>query len=226
MHYNVHLTLKSNNTKTGPIPVSTTERSTCPPTCGVRNECYAKSGPLSLHWAAVSEGRRGMPWPDFCAAVSKLEVGSIWRHNQAGDLPGDGVTIDQPALAVLVEANAAAGAKGFTYTHYPMTPENAFAVAQANGHGFTVNLSADTLGAADDLAGLEVGPVATVLPSTCLDGTRTPDGRSVVVCPAYTHPGTTCQTCRLCARADREVIVGFPAHGSRYRTINIRLAGR
>lgn len=33
----VHLTLKSANAKTGPIPVSTTERDSCPATCGMRS---------------------------------------------------------------------------------------------------------------------------------------------------------------------------------------------
>tara|TARA_R110000868_G_scaffold120258_2_gene319174 strand:- start:315 stop:470 length:156 start_codon:yes stop_codon:yes gene_type:complete len=32
-----------------------------------------------------------------------------------------------------------------------------------------------------------------------------------------------CATCQLCQR-QRSVIVGFPAHGSRHRTINLRLA--
>ncbi|MEY4341197.1 MAG: hypothetical protein RL541_701, partial [Pseudomonadota bacterium] len=55
----VHLTLKSANVKTGPIPVSTTERASCPDDCSMKKECYAASGPLALHWAAVSNGTRG-----------------------------------------------------------------------------------------------------------------------------------------------------------------------
>ena len=56
--YTVHLSPKSSNVKTGPIPVSTTTKATCPATCGMRESCYAASGPLALHWRAVSEGKR------------------------------------------------------------------------------------------------------------------------------------------------------------------------
>ena len=44
---NVHLTLKSSNAKTGPIPVSTTEKASGPPDCAMREGCYAASGPLA-----------------------------------------------------------------------------------------------------------------------------------------------------------------------------------
>jgi hypothetical protein len=44
----VHFTLKSANVKTGPIPVSTTERASCPSDCKMKSECYAASGPLAL----------------------------------------------------------------------------------------------------------------------------------------------------------------------------------
>ena len=54
MPYRVHLSPVSANAKTGPIPVSTTERATCPVDCAVREACYAASGPLALHWGAVS----------------------------------------------------------------------------------------------------------------------------------------------------------------------------
>jgi hypothetical protein len=45
----------------------------------------------------------------------------------------------------------------------------------------------------------------------------TPEGRTIIVCPAQTREDITCATCGLCARADRRVIIGFRAHGSRAR---------
>ena len=68
----VHITPKSANAKTGPIPVSTTERASCPPDCAMRAECYAASGPLALHWAAVSNGTRGTSWGQFCDTVAAM----------------------------------------------------------------------------------------------------------------------------------------------------------
>jgi hypothetical protein len=62
-----------------------------------------------------------------------------------------------------------------------------------------------------------------VLPSNATDNTRTPAGRRVVVCPATQRDDVSCDTCQLCAR-QRDAIVGFPAHGTRKRTIDIKLA--
>jgi len=101
----VHLTPKSANAKTGPIPVSTTERASCPSDCKMKSECYAASGPLALHWAAVSNGTRGTDWATFTASIAALPDGQLWRHNQAGDLPQSGGTIDPALLGDLVAAN-------------------------------------------------------------------------------------------------------------------------
>ena len=67
-----HLTLKSANGKTGPIPVSTSGDETCADDCAMALECYAATGPLALHWRAVSDGRRGTDWPTFVDAVEDL----------------------------------------------------------------------------------------------------------------------------------------------------------
>jgi hypothetical protein len=217
----VHLTLKSNNAKTGPIPVSTTSEDTCPPTCPFyRDSCYAHLGPLGLHWGKVTRGERGHTWSKFCARIASLPAGQLWRHNQAGDLPGDGLSINAEALDQLVEANA--DKRGFTYTHYPLTGEseteahNRDAVRRANEAGFTINLSGNNLAHADHLASLDIAPVTTVLPSDTDDNTYTPAGRKVVVCPATQRDDVSCATCQLCQRS-RDVIVGFPAHGPRKR---------
>lgn len=209
----VHLTPKSSNAKTGPIPVSTTEAATCPPGCPWRAKvCYAKHGPLGLHWRAVSAHRRGMPWPAFCDAIAALPEGTLWRHNQSGDLPGHGEEIDRAELRALVAANR--GRQGFTYTHKHATESNRDEIWQANLGGFTVNLSADTLAHADVLAETGAGPVCVVLPAGVSENTETPAGRRVVICPATQREGVTCESCRLCAKASRKVIIGFPAHGS------------
>ncbi len=217
----VHLTQVSSNAKTGPIPVSTTERKSCPVRCPHMNAgCYADSGPLALHWNKIPY--RGMPWEDFCEAIAALPAGTLWRHNQAGDLPGDGADrIDGPALMDLVEANL--GRRGFTYTHYdPTKGDNAYWIAAANAMGFTINLSADTLEQADAYAALGLGPVVVVLPSYTSAHGMTPEGRTVAVCPATQTEGVSCATCQICAK-QRQAIIGFPAHGSRKKVINLRL---
>ena len=216
MPYKVHLTMKSRNAKTGPIPVSTTEAKTCPDACPLKGAgCYAELGPLGMHWQKVSRGETGDAWPAFVARVAAFKPGTLWRHNAAGDLCGDGLTIDGPALMQLIAANA--GKRGFTYTHYnPAIGRNAARIAEANASGFTINLSANNLRHADALAGLGIGPVVTVLPA---DAARpglkitTAQGRKVTVCPATYRDDVTCKSCGLCAIATRETIIGFPAHG-------------
>lgn len=216
----VHLTLKSANAKTGPIPVSTTERDSCPTDCAMRAGCYAASGPLALHWAAVSAGTRGTSWGQFVQAIAALPEGQLWRHNQAGDLPQAGGTIDAVKLGQLVAANQ--GRRGFTYTHHRDRASLAW-VKHANEWGFTVNLSANDLQDADTLADTGAGPVVVVLPSTQTENTETPAGRKVVVCPATQRDDVSCATCQLCQR-QRSTIVGFPAHGTKKRVIDIKLA--
>ncbi len=216
MQQTYHITLKSSNVKTGPIPVSTSPNSTCPPACPfMSNGCYAKQGPLAWHWRKVSEGKRGVAWLDFLILIDSIAPGSLWRFNQAGDLPGEGDDIDSRMLAQLVAANM--GKRGWTYTHKPVvgnTPQavgNAASVRYANRNGFRVNLSADTLSEADELADVDCGPVVVVLPSDSPHTVHTPAGRKVVVCPAQ-RGNVTCADCGLCA-ASRSVIVGFLAHG-------------
>lgn len=208
--YLVHLVVASTNRKLGRMPVSMTDMKSCPTTCTFRNAgCYAEYGQVIMWWRRVA--KRGVAWTDFCAQIATLPAGQLWRHNEAGDLPGIENVVDVRALGQLVRANR--GRRGFTFTHKPLTRSvECIAVANANAQGFTINLSADGLEDADRLAELGIGPVVTVVPSDAPRGLRTPAGRKVVLCPAETH-GLTCLDCQLCAHATRKSIVAFRAHG-------------
>jgi len=220
----VHLSEKSGNAKTGKIPVSTSGRSTCPDACPLKKAnggkgCYGESGPLSWHWNKVDSADRGTTWEEFCESIARLPVGQLWRHNQVGDLPGDNNTVNSSLLGQLAKANT--GRNGFTYTHKPVLERqdgpvkaNRDAIKAANRAGFTVNLSANGLSHADELAALNVGPVVTILPTMDGENVTTPQGRKVVVCPAQTRDDVTCATCKLCSRGNRSVIVGFIPHGT------------
>jgi len=212
----VHLTRKSTNMKTGPIPVSTSSADTCPPTCRLRKSgCYANTGPLSIRWREVSQGRKGTTWENFCDQIAALPPGIPWRHNQAGDLPGSNGIIDSEKLSLLVEANR--GKHGFTFTHYKPTGENAAAILAANKAGFCINLSADGLSEADQFADLGIAPVVTLLPGRITGPTLTQGGKTVIPCLAQIHDFITCVVCRLCEKIDRTEIVGFVPHGSQKR---------
>jgi len=206
----VHFVAKSANVKTGPIPVTYSERDTCPPSCGQRDSCYADAGfHTRMTWDKVPQ--RGVNIDELASKVFRLKANTLWRFNVAGDLPGVGEEIDGAAISKLVHANR--GKRGFTYTHKHSARAIKFA-RFATERGFTVNLSADDAGHADKLA--ETGlPVAVVVPLDTPERTTTPQGRPIVVCPAQTRDDVTCMTCGLCQRANRKVIVGFLAHGTR-----------
>ena len=199
----VRLTLKSRNSKTGPIPVSTTSAKSCPPSCALKDACYAKYGPLALVWKQVES--TGLEFERFCQSVAALPEGQLWRHNQAGDLPGVGERVNRSQLRKLVKANA--GRRGFTYSH----KRDFDAIAEANAAGFTINVSCETLEQAD-MAVSRGLPAVVVLHDDSQKTLKTPDGNTVALCPAQ-YRDTNCKECGLCQRANRKVIVGFAAHG-------------
>ena len=198
------------------MPVTTTESSSCPTTCPhITGNCYAKSGfHLAQHWKKVTSHERGGSWSDLCDYVSSLKPRQIWRHNQAGDLPGDTQDLDSTKCVDLAKANK--GKRGFTYTHYDVLNnfQNAITVNIMNHLGFTVNVSANNLDHADKLCDMDIAPVATVLPIEQTTNTVTPKGRKVLVCPATYKDDVSCASCMLCEKWDRNVVVGFPAHGT------------
>lgn len=231
----VIFTAESRNSKTGPIPVTTTEAETCPVSCALQslpandpNRCYAKRGPLGMLWASM---RNALIWDQFLSRVESLPLGTLWRHNQAGDLPHTNQTINATAVDRLVTANS--GKRGFTYTHHDISiPGNADVIRGANARGFTINLSGNSMAHADELKALAIAPVVTVLPHDTTERKLTsPGGNTVIVCPATYRDDVSCgggrvgatkaknlpardtKACALCAR-QRDVIIGFPGHGA------------
>lgn len=214
-----HLTAKSTNSKTGPIPVSTSSRDLCPITCPFREKgCYAKGGPLAIHWSAVTAGTRGDAWPVFLEKVAALPAGQLWRHNQAGDLYDPNTLIGQTALRALTEANA--GKRGFTYTHHQLAGAGVVAAIAATAAGFTVNQSTESLAAADVAVAAGLHAVAVVRSDEQRATFRTPAGNRVAVCPAQRRDGVTCATCRLCQSRDQDLVIAFKAHGTARRSVD------
>jgi hypothetical protein len=210
-----HMTLQSKNKKVGKMPVTTSTATTCPTSCPFKaNGCYAYGYPLKGHWDKVTEGERGDDWSTFIDKIKALPPMQKWRHNQAGDLPGDMEELDGDKCVALARANE--GKRGFTYTHYDVLDnfQNAIIVNSMNHLGFTVNVSANNLDHADKLCDMDIAPVVVVLPIEQTTNTVTPKGRKVVVCPATFKDDVSCASCMLCEKWDRNVVVGFPAHGT------------
>jgi hypothetical protein len=212
----VTLNLFSSNRKTGPIPVSTTHKDSCPNTCPLKaSGCYAEYGPLAIYWRRVEQA--GMAWEAFCDKVSNaIPMNTLWRHNQAGDLPYENGVINQDKVKRLIIANM--GKRGFTYTHHDASiPENQEIIRNANNNKFTINLSANSLAHADELSDIGIAPIVVIVNDH--KNTLTPAGRKVIVCPATTSDYVNCMSCGLCAKSNRKSIIGFPVHGNGKKSV-------
>ena len=223
---NVQFVRKSSNAKTGPIPTTTSPRSSCPAECPLAGDggCYAEAGYYTrMNWDRVDSGERGDSWEVFLGKVRKLPEGQLWRHNVAGDLPqrADG-TLDAQRLWDIVAANT--GRKGFTYTHYAPTGDNLEAIEGANRAGFTVNISANTITEAREIRERTSAPVVTLVSSEGRPEKWLRDG-DVVQCPAEYRDDISCATCQLCQKRDRKDIVGFTAHGTRKANADVIARG-
>ena len=222
---NFHITRISKNKKTGPIPVTTTSKESCPTTCLLIDAgCYADLGPIGSHWKKVSAGeKRAIDEDTFLSAIKALPKKQLWRHNQAGDLlqstPG---VIDVGFLGRLVKANK--NKAGFTYTHHLLTPSNVQAIRSANAAGFTVNHSANTKHEAV-AAFKEFGlPTVTILAMDA-PNVEVIEGVKVVACPAEKSDQVNCSNCELCAKPARNYVIGFRAHGTRKAKANLIAVG-
>lgn len=218
----------SSNSKTGPIPVSTSNSSTCPDACPIKLKgCYAKYGPTGMHWRKLDEGssKNAKEWAGFLQDVKRITRGSLWRHNQAGDLNGtQSGLIDAAKLDQLVTANK--GKRGFTYTHYsPFIGLNDLVIKTANQQGFTINLSGNDVNHADKLKALDIAPVVVLMPRDAEKVSYTPAGNKVVICPAENSDKVTCLSCGLCQVANRDYIIGFRAHGTAAKTVELIAKG-
>ena len=214
----VALVADSGNTKTGHIPVSTSDMNSCPERCPFLAQCYASFGHTIIHWKKVPV--RGTDWATFIRKIAALPKGQLWRHNEAGDLPARNGRINAAALQALVKANK--GRRGFTYTHHALTEANIAAIRHANANGFTVNVSCETVGQVDYVRSLGLPAVLTI-PKGERVPTQTPDGNQVRRCPAETSAEAIkagrdvkkiqCSNCGICANPDRSCAIGFITHG-------------
>jgi len=223
-----HITEGTGNKKTGRITTTTTSRGSCTDACGfktevledgtvVRHGCYAEQYHMMMHWDKVDSGERGVPLDEFCERAKQLTFKSLVRHNQAGDLPGDGKhTLYRDACLKIAKAFRRVTAA--TYTAYPLTPFNLETILEMLRLGFTVNKSCTSLAQVD--VAMDKGVPATVVMPTYTEGKKhmTPKDRLVVRCPAEYSKDISCANCGgnkgpLCWRPDRDFAVAFYAHG-------------
>lgn len=208
------LTQISHNKKTGPIAVSSTGWSSCPPTCGARDICYAKNGyHTRLHGDKITREERGVPPEQFIKQVAALPPGTLFRHNVSGDLWHQGARIDRTLLSQLTQATHHLRA-AWTYTHHKPDSWNQYAIRRASTQGFTVNLSTEDLDRAVDLKrrGYPVTCIVKDMPSSFRHR-----GITFIRCPHQADNGKTqCISCGdgtpLCSLSQRDFVIAFEQH--------------
>lgn len=211
------------NKKLGKIFNSKLSSSSCPTTCPFINSgCYGDNFPMSRHWRAVDTN--GTDWDGYLQAVRELPVGSLWRHAVVGDFPHTDGKIDAFRFFDLVYA--ARHTRMIAFSHHMLDSYNArlFQIARES-YGMVINASTESIEAAEAALDRGINAVVAVKHDHPTKAQKTAKGSNVVVCPATYRASTTCSSCGLCARdrVDARVIVAFPAHGSQYRKIELKL---
>lgn len=231
---------KSSNRKTGPIPVSSSQASTCSPVCPFNKgddgrvlsenselpKCYGGFGNTAVHWRSLTNRKAATSknvtdFDGFLKRVKTLPEGQLWRHNEVGDLPHIGKYIDPHLVKKLATANH--GKHGFTYTHHFLNAANVNVLRETNAAGFTVNVSANSISELPSILKLKL-PTVTILPSDAPNVQYVED-TAVVACPAEKSDKVTCANCGICADSDRDYVIGFRAHGSGKKAANIIAKG-
>ena len=220
-----HLSRVSSNEKTGPIAVTTTSKNSCPASCGMRDFCYAASGPLAWHWSKVSDGSRSKQWRDHLADLESLPFGSPLRLNQAGDLVASvSGRLSRVFIDGLLSVVKSRRLQAWTYTHHDHTVgDNGKLLRRANREGLRINVSTETEESADLAIASGLPAVLAVSSEETRTVWRTPARNLVKVCPAQLRD-TDCNRCMLCHKRGSKVIVAFLAHGSRKSRANQQLS--
>lgn len=200
MNQTFKIVAESKNVKTGNIPQTYTDKTSCPLSCGAYNGCYAKQGNTNIHWNKTNKS-----FDDLISFVKGLPRKQLWRHNVAGDLMGINENIDVDALNRLVLANK--GKKGFTYTH---KKSNIDALIDANKNGFTINVSCDTN---EEIKKYHALGLPVVAISNNPDKVEFIDNIKMVRCPAEYSDKVNCVKCQLCADNTRDYGIKFTPHG-------------
>ena len=236
-----HMTESSGNTKVGKrVVVTTTSRSSCSDACPFKAEideegkvipkgCYGEQFHMKMHWDKVSSGERGYDLATLTKKIRALPFKSLIRHDQVGDLPGDGkFTLYRDDCFKLTKAFRKHLA--WTYTSYPLSGFNLETIREMLRLGFVTNKSCYSLDQVDEAMDLGI-PATVVMPSkTKGRKLKTPKGRVVARCPAELSKEINCGNCGgdkgpLCFRKDRDFAVSFYAHGVFKKLVNKALGG-
>lgn len=156
-----------------------------------------------------------------CAATYRSGTRNVFGTcpNSCQLKPTTGVgtsTVDQEYLQALVNA-VPKGGLGWTYSHFGPS-----SVPLPEPGKTVINLSADTVEDALEYIG-QGYPTVVALPATADNKIDRHQGVRFVRCPAEYNNKVDCNNCGsgapLCARADRDYVIKFTAHGTQAKLV-------
>lgn len=128
---------KSRNSKTGAIPQTYMDKSTCPKRCPWRGHgCYGENFTTNLTWTRVFD-----PLESIKDSVKELKGKCVIRQSVAGDIATPNTNdIDKHTVDILNDAYKAHFA--YTYTHCELSTRN---IKIARASKMVINFSCETL---------------------------------------------------------------------------------
>jgi len=200
---------KTENRKTGKIPVTYRPMTTCPTDCpflptGEHGGCYGTGRTFAHARNATTFTVEELTWR---LRLDKPVGAKYLRDRVVGDVVVDG-QVDREYIAGIAEASRGADLVPFGYTHAWRMFTDAD-IASFRLQGYVMNASCESVDGV--VAAIGRGLPVVLVSEDLPEGTMIA-GKRVVTCPHETH-GVKCADCGLCAKHERAAIVRFHPHG-------------
>lgn len=182
-------------------------KDSCPTTCAMYKECYAKKGPCGIQFAKATQGGVQTDSDMIHSYVLSRPEGDKIRHHVAGDFLFQD-KIDTEYVNAVIEAHKVRpDLKGWTYTHawrrFDFNPSTS--VPSLN-----INASCDSV--SDIKASRALGFDTCIVVAKDAPKVSKIEGETIVVCPNQINKAIKCSDCMMCFRKDRKFTIGFRKH--------------
>lgn len=223
MSFNYSFTSHSHNKKLGNIAAISTSSNSCPDSCALKNECYAKYSFTGIHWRALD--LKGLDFHQLTSLIDAMKKRSKLRFNVMGDIAHNNGIIDATKLLKLANIIKNRFIETILYTHH--TIENVLNVKAfqlAFSKGLHINISCEDTDKAKKALDYGLNAVI-VLPTNSIHKVIKQDDLIIVRCPAEYKDSIQCSNCMLCAkdRVQQRVVIAFTAHGTGKKKLSAKL---
>ena len=213
----------SHNKKLGDIAAVSTSSPSCPDTCALKSECYAKFSFTGIHWRNLDKG--GLNYNQVLDYVNAMRKRSKLRWGVMGDLAHNNGIIDSVKLLKLANIVKTRMIETILYTHHSIDNVlNVKAFQLAFSKGLHINISCEDTEKAKKALNYGLNAVI-VLPTGSIHKVIKQDDLTIVRCPAEYKDTIQCANCMLCTkdRVQQRVVVAFTAHGAGRKKLSSKL---